>query len=612
MINKFVKDIKEFYTNIYNLDFRKLTLHELENIQNNYKKFLESDLLKRNQTEEDKIYNLIAFDCIGFFNNFCIKSKLCKNHLRYFDDLLNNLQINFDSVKNFIIQNKKNELNNRIINNLNLLIDNDENMLKIIFEDNLDEYNYLYYYGKKITDNHKKIVDFFNKVEDSKITSMAECTVDCFLRGMKHSNIDVDKKDYVLVYYPIGYEKMVKRISEILKGKLNVVFKLFDNSEFDKQLNYNHRYDYCFYLDKEYIDKYLEIYDNQAGSKKENFSKLAGRIFIETFGETRFVPKNGDEVFEKIEEKTKLDNELSNKYGILYQKYVRDNTSFTIISYPCPEIGKDFEDIFEETIKINTLDNSKYEKIHQKIIDVLDKSKYVLISGRNGNKTNLRVELANLEDPETQTIFENCCADVNVPVGEVFTSPKLKGTNGILHVSEIYLNGWKFENLYLEIEDGFIKKYSCTNFKTEEENKQYINEHLLFDYPTLPMGEFAIGTNTTAYVMANKYNINDKMDILIAEKTGPHFAFGDTCFSMDEDVKVYNPDGKEMIAKDNEVSRKRNENIQEAYYSVHTDVTIPYSELGDIVAINGDIKVKIIENGKFVLEGTEELNIDGI
>ena len=63
------------------------------------------------------------------------------------------------------------------------------------------------------------------------------------------------------------------------------------------------------------------------------------------------------------------------------------------------------------------------------------------------------------------------------------------------------------------------------------------------------MGEFAIGTNTAAYTMARKYGIEDKLPILIAEKTGPHFAFGDTCYSWQEDTKVYNPDGKEIIAR---------------------------------------------------------------
>lgn len=364
------------------------------------------------------------------------------------------------------------------------------------------------------------------------------------------------------------------------------------------------------------MNNYLTNFENELINKKDIFEKYAGPIYIEMYGENRFVPQNGNEIFEKSKELAKLNSDFDTKYINLFMKYIRKNTSFCIISYPCPEIGKDFEEIFDETIKINTLDNNKYANIHQKIIDVLDKANYVHVTGRKENKTDLTVALFGLEDPNTQTKFENCCADVNVPVGEVFTSPKLKGTNGVLHVSEIYLNGWKFENLLLKIKDGFIQEYSCTNFPTEEENKKYIDEHLLFDNPTLPMGECAIGTNTYAYVMGNKYQINDKLDILIAEKTGPHFAFGDTCYSMDEDTKTYNPDGKEIVAKDNEVSIKRlsndEEEVAKAYFGCHTDVTIPYYELNDVAAVSENGEVLIIHDGKFVLEGTEELNIEGM
>ena len=344
----------------------------------------------------------------------------------------------------------------------------------------------------------------------------------------------------------------------------------------------------------------------------KTYEKYAGPIFIETFGENRFIPKNGEEVFEKDKQKAELSSLFDTEFSILYDEYLRKDTSFTIISYPCPEIGKDFEAIFDETIKLNTLDNNKYQAIHQKMIDVLDTAKYVKITGRNGNKTDLTVALANLEDPKTQTLFENCLADVNVPVGEVFTSPKLKGTNGMLNVSEIYLQGWKFVDLLIEIKNGMIEKCTCRNFDSSKENQEYINEHLLYDNKTLPMGEFAIGTNTYAYVMGNKYKINDKLDILIAEKTGPHFAFGDTCYSMSEDTKVYNPDGKEIIAKENEISSQRNTDKSKAYFGCHTDVTIPYYELGDIIAVTDKEEISIINKGKFVLKGTEELNIEGM
>ena len=131
----------------------------------------------------------------------------------------------------------------------------------------------------------------------------------------------------------------------------------------------------------------------------------------------------------------------------------------------------------------------------------------------------------------------------------------------------------------------------------------------MYNHDTLPLGEFAIGTNTTAYVMARKYQISDKLPILIAEKTGPHFAVGDTCYKMSEDHKVYNPDGKEIIARDNEVSLLRKTEIENAYLNCHTDITIPYNELKEISIVRKDGTTEtIIRDGKFVLAGTQRLN----
>ena len=65
---------------------------------------------------------------------------------------------------------------------------------------------------------------------------------------------------------------------------------------------------------------------------------------------------------------------------------------------------------------------------------------------------------------------------------------------------------------------------------------------------------------------------------------GPHFAVGDTCYSFEEESKTYNPDGKEIVAKDNECSLLRDTDMEKAYFGCHTDITIPYDELGSIIA----------------------------
>ena len=286
-----------------------------------------------------------------------------------------------------------------------------------------------------------------------------------------------------------------------------------------------------------------------------------------------------------------------------------EERSFTIISWPIPEIGEKYEEIFQEIIRINTLDAKLYEQVQQTIIDALDQGDYVHILGKDGNKTDLKVKLWELSDPAKETIFENCVADVNIPVGEVFTSPVLEGTDGVLFVSKVYLKELQYQNLEIHFQDGRTTEYTCTNFENEEENKKYIKDNVLSNHASLPLGEFAIGTNTTAYAAAEKYDIADKLPILIAEKMGPHFAVGDTCYSWEEDNISCNPNGKRIVARENSVSACRKESPEKAYFNCHLDITIPYEELGKIsVHTKNGEEIVIIEDGHFVLPGTEVLN----
>ena len=167
----------------------------------------------------------------------------------------------------------------------------------------------------------------------------------------------------------------------------------------------------------------------------------------------------------------------------------------------------------------------------------------------------------------------------------------------------------QYRDLELTFSNGMIADYRCANFPRDLENKAYIKDHILYHHQALPLGEFAIGTNTTAYVAAKKYDMEDKMPILIAEKMGPHFAVGDTCYSWSEDVPVYNPNGKEIVARDNSVSIRRKEDVSKAYFQCHTDITIPYEELKSITVVTKEgEEIPILLDGRFVLPGTEILN----
>jgi len=485
---------------------------------------------------------------------------------------------------------------------------------RIIEDSDLSDIRYLFYYGAYINDNQWKTAEYLNSLEQEKIEKIASAYTEGYRRGFLLANKPLYKKKTVNVRYPIGFERIIRAAIKNFRemGLEPVIYRTggYHGASVNRQFSYDHENDAALYLDKRYIQRSLDANKRAWEEYKELAYQHAGPAVFISFGEDRFDPVNKPEKLQFSEEQNKLAVEQSAANTALTNEYIiPTERSFTMIAFPIPEIGEDFEAIFDEIVKVNTLDYEMYSRIQQTIIDTLDKASYVRIKGAEGNRTDLTINLQKLQDPAHETLFENCLADVNIPVGEVFTSPQLAGTNGVLHVSKVFL-GVQFENLEVTFKDGLVADYTCTNFETEEENRRLVAEKIMARQDGLPMGEFAIGTNTTAYVMAQRYDIHEKLTGLIAEKTGPHFAVGNTCYKFSEDVKVYNPDGKEIVAKDNEISILRKTDKSKAYFNTHCDITLPYDELGELTAVCEDgTEYVIIRDGQFVLDGTEELNL---
>lgn len=496
----------------------------------------------------------------------------------------------------------------------------------IICNSDLNDVRYLYWFGEYIGENELKTAEHFCKLSEEKIQEMADVYTEGYRVGFIITGKDLSKKSTVCIHYVLGFEKMIKKaignFAEmglkpiIYRAAVSALTKRqhlkvgYYGGIANKQYEYDHKDDQALFLNKRYAERKLEVIKYSYENQKELAKRHAGPAVVEVFGEQPFAPVQKEEAVKISERQEETKRFFDRKSGQITNEYIPgDERSYTIIAYPVPEIGEQYEEIFDEIIRINTLDAKLYTKIQQTLIDALDQGEYVRILGTNGNRTDLTVQLWRLNNPDKETIFENCVADVNIPVGEVFTSPVLEGTNGVLHVSNVYLEEFQYEDLEITFSNGMIADYRCGNFERESDGKKYVSDNILFNHPTLPMGEFAIGTNTTAYVVAKKYNIEDKMPILIAEKTGPHFAVGDTCYCWSEDVRVYNPNGKEIVAKENSVSALRKENVDKAYYNCHTDITIPYDELGSITVVTKEgAEIELLRDGRFVLPGTEILN----
>lgn len=496
----------------------------------------------------------------------------------------------------------------------------------IIMEADLEDLRYLYQFGEYITDTEIQTSQYLNTLPLEEIEKIASVFTEGYRIGFLVNQKPLYKKKTVNIRYCIGFERIIRQavINFQKMGLESILYRAAVSrvnmreanrigcygTSANRQYEYDHKGDAALFMDKAFVERKLGVLRTAYETYKELAEVHAGPAVMEVFGEKPFEPEGKAEALKLNKKQQENQVLLNSRAGQITNEYIKgEERSFTIIAFPVPDIGERFPEIFADTVKLNTLDYKTWQKIQQKMIDVLDTGTYVRIKGSNGNQTDLLVALKSMEDPLHETVFENCVADVNIPVGEVFTSPKLKGTKGVLHVGGVYLDGLYYKDLRLTFCDGMITEYTCANYQEEEENKRYLRENVLFHHKTLPMGEFAIGTNTTAYMMGKKYGIAGRLPILIAEKMGPHFAVGDTCFSWEEDVVTCNPDGKKMIAKENECSMLRKEDVEKAYFNCHTDITIPYDELGEIVVLHKDgTETAIIQEGRFVLEGTEYLN----
>ena len=497
---------------------------------------------------------------------------------------------------------------------------------KLIMESDLKDLSYLFRFGEYISSSEMETAEYLNTLSQEEIDAVAETFTQGFYRGFIQGRKDIRKKKTVNLRYRLGFERVMR--SAVLKfrkmGLSPVIYRHalhavvrsahgrggYGGGEASRQFEYDHRQDSALFLTADFVQKKLRAIQTSYEKYKDLAKVHAGPAVVEAFGAKPFHPAACEEALHWSEEQTKLHSRMMNETAQITSRYIpSEERSFTIIAFPLPEIDERYPEIFREVMKINTLDNDRYTRIQQTIIDTLDSCEWVEVKGRGDNETDLIVHLHTLTDPKKQTNFENCVADVNIPLGEVFTSPMLAGTGGILHVRDVYLNGLKFIDLKLIFDCGQVIDYTCGNFEKEEDNRRYIEDNILFHHPKIAMGEFAIGTNTTAYMMAKKYQIEDRLPILIAEKLGPHFAVGDTCYSREEDHAVYNPDGKEIIARDNEISEMRLDDPALAYFGCHTDITLSYDELGSLSVIDDEGEtIPIIENGRYVLPGTEELN----
>ena len=312
----------------------------------------------------------------------------------------------------------------------------------ILLKSALTDLRYLYYYGEYVTENELATARHLNELPEETVKLMADTYTEGYRIGFEVGNKDISIKETVNVRYGLGFERMIRQAvynfehiglkstfyragSDIFQGR-SVNKNGYFGANPNKQFDYDHKEDQALFLDGKLIKRKLESMESAYEKYKDQAARFGGPAVVELFGEQPFTPFSKSQACKYSPKQQKLSVEYTSKAGELQNRYIKgEERSFTIIAFPVPEIGPAYEEIFDEIVKINTLDYKLYRGIQQRIIDVLDQGDYVWIKGMDKNRTDLKVRLHTLADPNKETNFENCVAYVNIPVGEVFTSPML-------------------------------------------------------------------------------------------------------------------------------------------------------------------------------------------
>jgi aminopeptidase len=472
----------------------------------------------------------------------------------------------------------------------------------------------LYRYGRYIDKREIELFRFLTDYDQSRLEQMAEHIVESFLHGFISQRKSINKRNTVYLHFQIGQEPIALKVIKAFEHRgFRVIIQTIGSLIPFCQFQADQMYDQIIYLDDEYVAAYISSFKREAAANRKHLENICGYTKIIQFGDdtSRKTVRRSGFMSNKDLLRRDLKKRTAQRQSI--DAFVNPSEiSLCKVAFPNTAIGRKFPRIFTGLLEVNLESSRRAEELQKLLIEALDHAVSIRVEGSKqaGNLTDIIIAMQPITNPSTETNFLNGGGDINIPYGEVFTTPSLFGTNGVLYFKEIYLRDIFFNNLKIHFTNGVADKWSCGDFADRQEGELFIVNTLFAPHNTLPIGEFAIGTNTGAYAFVERFKIRKLLPTLLIEKMGPHFALGDPCFAHIEDTRIFNLiDGKEITARENERTKKRHSDAAAAYTDTHIDMAIPFEEIECIQVITKDGNfIDIIKKGQFVLPGLEELN----
>ncbi len=194
---------------------------------------------------------------------------------------------------------------------------------------------------------------------------MAHTYTEGYRRGFEVMGRDLSKKKTVVVEYQLGFECMIRRAVEQFRslGLEPVCYRAaveslnrrsngkrgYYGTSANRQYDYDHRYDSALYMGNAFKERKLSILKTAYEEYKDLAAMCAGPAVVETFGEEEFEPVNKKTAFSLNDHQQELTLSYATASRQIVNQYMPgDETSFTIIAFPRPEIGPDFEEILRK------------------------------------------------------------------------------------------------------------------------------------------------------------------------------------------------------------------------------------------------------------------------
>lgn len=260
---------------------------------------------------------------------------------------------------------------------------------------------------------------------------------------------------------------------------------------------------------------YVNLIDDELNSYTLNNAKVNNYENYETYNAWKNTSFEKMDAYIAIRADTNefntinVDQDVISKVSKISSSTIETRLSkkWVVLRWPTPasaqKAQKNYDDYCDFCFDAMCVDYKQMDISQQPLVDLMNKTNKVKLVGPG---TNLEFSIKNIPTVK-------CAGEYNIPDGEVFTAPTLNSANGVIKFNTYsILQGKKWENIELTLENGKIIKAKCDNQSEEELNKIFDQ-----DEGARYIGEFSIGINNF---------INDPVgEILYDEKIGGSIHF---------------------------------------------------------------------------------------